>query len=114
MRDLKMRDENHDAEKENYRVPTDRAIRAVERDNSRKHHGYRAAKRRSGAVEVAAAAAFDGDEDVGDEENDDGEPVKLSQKRNDGGGQREHAERSLTRFAHNDYFARMKRAIEKE
>src|SRR5579872_4236219 len=113
MRDLEMRDENHDAEEENNRVPTDRAIRAVERDDSDEHHGDGAAKSRSGAVEMAAAAAFDGDEDVGDEENNDGEPVKLRQKRDDGCGQREHAEGSLARFAHNDYFARMKCANRK-
>jgi len=113
MRDLEMRDENHDAEEEDDGVPTDRAIRAVERDNSRKHHGYRSAKRRSGAVEMAATSAFDGDENVGDEKNDDGEPVKLRQKGNDGGRQREHAEGSLARFAHNDYFARVKRANRK-
>src|SRR6185437_1371691 len=84
MRDLEMRDENHDAEKENNRVPTDRAIRAVERDDSRKHHGYSAAKRGGGAIEMAAAAALDGDEDVGDSENGDGQPVNVSEQRSEG------------------------------
>lgn len=84
MRDLEMRDENHDAEEENDGVPTDRAIRAVERDDSREHHGDGAAKRRSRAVKVAAAAAFNGHEDVGDEEDDDGEPVNVSEQRSEG------------------------------
>jgi hypothetical protein len=99
MRDLKMSDENHDAQKKNYGVPTDGAIGSVERDDPRENHGHSAAERRGGAVEVAAASAFDGDEDVGDEENDDGEPVQLREEKNDGKGLRQHAEVSLTRFA---------------
>lgn len=98
MRDLEMRDEDHDAEKKNNRIPTDGAIRAIERDNSREHHGDGSAECRSGAVEVTAAAAFDRDEHIGDGENGDGQPVKLSQKRNDGGGQREHERASLARL----------------
>ena len=84
MRDLEMRDENHDAEQKNNRVPTDRAIRAAERNDSDEHHGYRAAKRGGGAVEMAAATTFDGNQYVGDEENDDGEPVNVSEQRSEG------------------------------
>ena len=77
MRNLKMRDENHDAEEENDGVPTDGAIGGVERDDAREDHGDGAAECGGGAVEMAAAAGFDGDENVGDEENADGEPVKM-------------------------------------
>src|SRR6185437_1066926 len=84
MRDLKMRDENHDAEEENNGVPTDRAVGAVERDDSHEHHGDGAAERRGGAVEMATAAAFDCDQYVGDEENNDGEPVNVSEQRSEG------------------------------
>ena len=95
MRDLKMRDENHDAEEKNDGVPTDGAIGGVEGDGAGEDHGYCAAEGRSGAVEVAAASALDGDEDVGDEEDDDGEPVKLREK--DEGEGLWHAAESLTR-----------------
>lgn len=80
MRDLKMGDKNHDAEEKNDGVPTDGAIGGVEGDGSGEDHGDGAAKGRGGAVEVAAASALDGDEDVGDEEDDDGEPVKAREK----------------------------------
>ena len=99
MRDLEMRDEDHDAEKKNDGVPTDRAIRAVERDDSRKHHGDGSAECRSCAVKMAAASAFDGNQYVGDDENDDGEPVNLSEQRGEGLSGWKHQEcGSLSRF----------------
>ncbi len=81
--DLKMRDENHDAEEEDDGVPADSAIGSVEGNDSGENHGDGAAKGRGGAVEMTAASGFDGDEDVGDEENGDGEPVEMRGKRED-------------------------------
>ena len=75
--DLEMRDENHDAEKKDDSVPADGGVGVGEGNDSGEDHGDGAAKCGGGAVEAAAASGFDGDEDVGDEKNDDGEPVEV-------------------------------------
>jgi len=88
--DLKMRDENHDAEEKDDGVPADGGVGGFEGNDSREDHGDGSAECGGGAVEAAAASAFDGDEDVGDEKDDDGEPVEMCGEREEGESGREH------------------------
>ena len=78
--DLEMRDENHDAEKKNDGVPADGGVGVGEGNDSGEDHGDGSAKCGGGSVEAAAASGFDGDEDVRDEEDNDGEPVQMRGK----------------------------------
>src|SRR5690348_4081127 len=80
MGDLEMCDQNHDAEEENDGVPVDGTIGGVEGDPAAEDHGDSAAKCSGGAIEMASAAAFDSDENVGDEEDDDGKPVEMREE----------------------------------
>ena len=97
MRDLEVRDEDHDAEKENDGVPTDGAIGGVEGEDAEKNHGDGATKCRGGAVEMAAASGFDGDEDVSDGEDGEREPAAGGESVSGLEGQ--HEGESLTWFA---------------
>ncbi len=96
VRDLKMRDEDHDAEEEDDGVPTDGGVGGVEGNDSGEDHDDGAAEGGGGAVEMVAASGFDGDEDVGDEENDDGEPVEMRGKGEDGERRHWHAGREIS------------------
>lgn len=94
--DLEVRDENHDAEEKDDGVPADGGVGVGEGNDSGEDHGDGAAKRGGGAVEAGAASGFDGDEDVGDEKNDDGEPMEM---RGEGEGWEkvcEHAGREIS------------------
>lgn len=93
VRDLEMRDENHDAEEKDDGVPADGGVGAGEGNDSGEDHGDGAAKRGGGAVEAGAASGFDGDEDVGDEKDDDGEPVEVRGESEGWEEVRQHAER---------------------
>ena len=55
---LKMGDEDHHAQQEDQRVPVDGLVGLGERDDACEHHRDGAAKCRSGAVKMAAAARF--------------------------------------------------------
>jgi len=93
MRDLEMSDENHDAEEKDDGVPADGGVGGGEGNDSREDHGDGSAKCGGGTVETAAASGFDGDEDVSDEEDDDGEPVEMRGEREEGESGRRHEER---------------------
>lgn len=96
MCDLEVSDENHDAEKKDDSVPADGGVGGGEGNDSGEDHGDGSAKRGGSAVEAAAASGFDGDEDVGDEKDDDGEPVEVRWKSEGGEDVGEHAGREIS------------------
>ena len=78
-----MGDENHHPEEKDQRVPVDYLVGLCEGDDARQHHRDGAAERGSGAVKMASPPAFDGDEQIRDQKNYDGDPMVVRERCNE-------------------------------
>ena len=70
-----MRHQDHHPQEENDRVPVDGLVSLVERKDVRQYHGHSTAEGCRRSIKVTSQVAFDGDQQVGHEEDRRREPV---------------------------------------